>query len=216
MRKPVSCMPSCQWLSSLSDSNELIKITAHFVCSFTFSFVLLIDILFQGFIIIYPTHIWENKSFLWLWQLWSLQPSSSTIKWTPRKVMSFFSLRISRINTIVPTLAMKKHIDSKSLLKIWPKFKSIMPIKLRLTLWVSISLLTWPLKSSLVYFIFMIEKILMDDLRDHMSPYIQRQGFVGKQAPYAIDYRNMTNVLNPIKNQGQCGSCWAFSTTGVL
>lgn len=56
----------------------------------------------------------------------------------------------------------------------------------------------------------------MDDLRDHMSPYIQRQGFVGKQAPYAIDYRNMTNVLNPIKNQGQCGSCWAFSTTGVL
>lgn len=62
----------------------------------------------------------------------------------------------------------------------------------------------------------MLEKILMDDLKDHMSAYIQRQGFVGKRAADAIDYREKSGVLNPVKNQGQCGSCWAFSTTAVL
>lgn len=35
------------------------------------------------------------------------------------------------------------------------------------------------------------------------------------QAPTEIDWRTK-NVLNPVKNQGQCGSCWAFSTTGAL
>jgi len=39
--------------------------------------------------------------------------------------------------------------------------------------------------------------------------------FNKQNIPLSIDWRDEL-IINPIKDQGQCGSCWAFSAVGVI
>jgi cathepsin L len=52
-------------------------------------------------------------------------------------------------------------------------------------------------------------------LGNRVKSNITNEGYIRVGAPASVDWRTQ-GVVNPVRDQGQCGSCWTFSATQAI
>lgn len=111
-------------------------------------------------------------------------------------------------------LLVKRATGLLFILKIWRLLKPTTPTLLTLGPWERLNSQTWPNKSLLPY--TLLNKVRLK--KSQISKLRVNNIFYNLVDPncQAVDWRKESGVAGQVKDQGRCGSHWAFSAVGAV
>eukprot|EP01121_Diplochlamys_sp_Union-15-3_P012919 TRINITY_DN3940_c0_g1_i1.p1 TRINITY_DN3940_c0_g1~~TRINITY_DN3940_c0_g1_i1.p1 ORF type:complete len:371 (-),score=93.62 TRINITY_DN3940_c0_g1_i1:19-1131(-) len=56
---------------------------------------------------------------------------------------------------------------------------------------------------------------VLSEIRKYKVPYVEKDHYDLSQLPKSVDWRT-ADIITPVKDQGDCGSCWTFGTAETL